>query len=109
VESVPVGQPLGRCPLLLLGFLPFDWDDLLIVRLDPPAGFLERSSMLSMRAWEHERTLEAVGGGCRVRDRVRFEPRQPLSGRLLLPVVRGIFRHRHRRLRRQFGPLEPGT
>ena len=37
----------------------------MLVRLDPPSGFLERSSMLSMRTWEHERTLEpAAGGGC---------------------------------------------
>jgi ligand-binding SRPBCC domain-containing protein len=109
VDSVPVGRRLGRCPLLLLGFLPFDWDDLVIVRLDPPGGFLERSSMLSMRLWEHERTLETAGPGCRVRDRVRFEPRLRLQGRLLLPLVRAIFHHRHRRLRRQFGSLEPGS
>ena len=35
----------------------------------------------SMRTWEHERTLEPTpGGGCVVRDRVRFEPRLPGPG-----------------------------
>ncbi len=104
LATVPVGTPVGRCWILLFGLIPIDWDDLLLVRVDAPSGFLERSSMLSMRTWEHERTLEAAsGGGCVVQDRVRFEPRLPLPARLLLPLYRTVFRHRHRRLRRRFG------
>ncbi len=104
LDSVPIGTPVGRCRILLFGFVPIDWDDLMLVSLDPPNGFLERSSMLSMRTWEHERTLEPTDdGGCLVRDRVRFEPRLPLPGRMLLPLYRTVFRHRHRRLRRHFG------
>jgi hypothetical protein len=60
--------------------------------------------MLSMRVWEHERTLEPVGAGdCRVRDRLSFEPRLPGTGPLLERIVRATFRHRHRRLGRRFG------
>jgi len=104
LDSVPVGKPIGRCWILLFGLLPIDWDDLVLERLDPPSGFLERSSMLSMRTWEHERTLEPTpDGGCVVRDRVRFEPRLPVPARALLPLYRTVFRHRHRRLRRHFG------
>ena len=104
-ETVPLGERLCRSWLLLFGFLPFDYDDVTVVRLDPGRGFLERSPMLSQRVWEHERTLEPVGPeACVVRDRLTFEPRLALPGPALEPLVRGIFRHRHRRLRRHFGP-----
>jgi hypothetical protein len=92
---------LGRSWVLLLGLVPFDYDDLNIVWMEPGRGFLERSTMLSQRLWEHERTLAPCGeGGCRVTDRVAFEPRLPLPGAWLKPLILAIFRHRHRRLQR---------
>jgi ligand-binding SRPBCC domain-containing protein len=103
LATVPVGERIGRCWILLFGLIPIDWDDLTLVRLDPPRGFLERSSMLSMRTWEHERTIEPVAGGCVISDRIAFDPRLPIPGRLLLPLYRTVFRHRHRRLRSRFG------
>lgn len=114
--TVPAGAPdfglddpepgrIGRSWLLLFGFLPFDYDDLTIVRLEPGRGFLERSSMLSMRLWEHERTLTPLGSGrCRITDRVAWEPRLPLPGALSRRLVLAVFRHRHRRLRLRFAP-----
>ena len=90
--------------------IPFDWDDLVLERLDPPSGFHERSSMASMSVWEHERTLEpAAHGGCRVTDRVAFLPRVPFPAVWLRPLFHGVFRHRHRRLRAQFGELHAGS
>lgn len=103
VETVELGKPIGRSWVLLFGLLPFDYDDLCLVRLDPGRGFLERSTMLSQRLWEHERTLKPVDGGCEIADRVRWEPRLGLPGALLRPAIGGFFRHRHRRLRRRFG------
>jgi ligand-binding SRPBCC domain-containing protein len=104
LESVPIGRPIGRSWILLLGFLPVDYDDITIVRLDPGRGFLERSPMLTQRLWEHERTIEPDGeAACVVTDRVRFEPRLPLPRGALTPVFRTVFRNRHRRLRRRFG------
>jgi hypothetical protein len=75
-----------------------------LVELEPGQRFLERSRMLSMRIWEHERTLEPARDGCRVRDRLAFEPRLPGTGAALQRIVRAIFRHRHRhrRLRAHF-------
>ena len=102
--GVPVGERICRSWLLLFGVLPIDYDDLTLVSIEPGRGFHERSAMLSMRVWEHERTIEArPDGGCTVRDRLRLEPRLPGSGPLLEPIVRFTFRHRHRRLRRRFG------
>jgi len=84
--SVRPGQRLGRSWILLLGVLPFDYDDITLVRIEEGRGFLERSRMLTQRTWEHERTLEPAGQGeCLVRDRLRWEPRLGLPGEPLRP------------------------
>jgi hypothetical protein len=74
-----------------------------LVELDPGRGFLERSTMLSQRNWEHERTLGPVGeGACPITDGVRWQPRLGLPARPLRPVIGWFFTHRHKRLRRYF-------
>lgn len=102
----PPARP-GRSWLLLGGVIPFDYDDLGIVELGPGRRFLERSTMLSMRTWEHERTVEPAGEACEVTDRVAFELRRPLvwipgSERLARAMVTRTFAHRHRRLAEHF-------
>lgn len=104
-KSVAIGEPIGRSWVLLFGIVPFDYDDLTLVRIDPGRGFLERSRMFSQRLWEHERTLKPNGDGCLIEDRVRWEPRLPIPARALSPAIHWFFRHRHRRLRRRFGGL----
>jgi hypothetical protein len=95
--------PLGRSWILLFGLLPVDYDQIGLARIEPGRGFLERSTMLSQRLWEHERTIEAGGEGTTIVDRIAWEPRLPLPGRLLRPLFAAFFRHRHRRLQRHFG------
>jgi hypothetical protein len=102
-ESIELGKKIGRGWILLFGLLPFDYDDITLVRLEPERGFLERSRMLSQRVWEHERTIEPNGGGCLITDRVSWQPRFGLPGRPLRPVIAWFFRHRHKRLQRHFG------
>ena len=106
VDTIPVGAPVGRCWMRLFGVLPFDYDDLMLAELWPGHGFHEQSTMLSMRLWRHERTLEPDGDSKTVvRDRLTFELRRPL--RLLTPVIAAgigaLFSHRQRRLQRHFG------
>jgi ligand-binding SRPBCC domain-containing protein len=105
VDTVPIGAPIGRAWLRLFRVLPFDYDRLSIAELEPGRRFLEQSTMLSMRRWQHERTLTPQGAGQTIlRDRITFEPRVPLM--FAAPVIaRGLhalFGHRHRRLRRHF-------
>ncbi|AKK30452.1 hypothetical protein [Mycobacterium sp. EPa45] len=106
VDTVPVGAPVGRCWLRLFGVVPFDYDDLMIADLRPGYGFDEQSTMMSMRKWRHQRTLERGPAGTTtvVHDRLTFELRAPL--RPLTPIVaigiRALFGHRQRRLRRHF-------
>jgi ligand-binding SRPBCC domain-containing protein len=104
VDTLPVGEPIGRCWMLLFGVLPFDYDHLTIAELAPGRGFDEQSTMLSMRSWRHQRTLEPDGSKTVVRDRLTFELRAPL--RVLTPVIAAgigaLFTHRQRRLRNYF-------
>jgi hypothetical protein len=95
--------PLGRSWLLLFGLVPIDYDEIGLARVEPGRGFLERSTMLSQRFWEHERTIEPDAAGTTIVDRLAWEPRLPLPGRLLRPLIAAVFRHRHRQLQRHFG------
>jgi ligand-binding SRPBCC domain-containing protein len=95
--------PLGRSWVLLFGLVPVDYDAIGLERIEPGRGFLERSTMLSQRLWEHERTIEPGGEGTTIVDRIAWEPRLPLPGRLLRPLFAAFFRHRHRQLQRRFG------
>jgi ligand-binding SRPBCC domain-containing protein len=96
--------PFGRSWILLLGVLPIDYDDLNLESIDPGRGFSERSTMASCSAWHHDRSLEPIGGGgCRVIDRIAFEPRVAPLGGLMEFLFEATFRWRHRRLRRRFG------
>jgi ligand-binding SRPBCC domain-containing protein len=111
VETLPLGVPVGRAWLRLFGLIPFDFDHLTIVELEPGRRFLERSTMLSMRRWQHERTLIPVPGGTRVHDRVTFEPRLPIPGTAVIvaTLVDAFFRHRHRRLQAHFTHDDTGS
>src|SRR5213079_1530467 len=71
--SVTLGEPIGRSWILLFGVVPIDYDDVTLVELENGHRFLERSPMMSMRLWEHERSVEPGSGGCTVTDRIRFE------------------------------------
>jgi hypothetical protein len=104
LETVEPGH-LGRSWILLFGLIPFDYDDIGLAEIEQGRRFLERSTMLSQRLWEHERVVEPAGdGACTITDRLAWELRMPLPGGLMRPLVRAIFRHRHRQLRRHFGP-----
>ena len=104
IDTIRVGEPLGRAWLRLFGVIPFDYDALTIVELDPGRRFYEQSTMMSMRRWEHERTLFALGEHTRVRDRISFEPRLPIPGiaPLLRRILQAFFGHRHRKLHAHF-------
>ncbi|HET6831782.1 MAG TPA: hypothetical protein VFH44_10580 [Solirubrobacterales bacterium] len=108
IDELRPGEPAGRSWLLLGGVFPVEYDDLCLVEVEP-RRFLERSRMLTMDPWEHERTIEPTGEGtCRLTDRLRFEPRGPLGsipgvGRLAAAIVAALFGHRHRRLAKLYG------
>jgi hypothetical protein len=97
------GEKLFRSWLLLGGVIPVEYDDLALIAVEPGRRFLERSSLLSQRVWEHERVIEPTQHGCRLTDRLRFEPRVPWLGAFHAFTFRLVFQLRHRNLRREFG------
>ncbi len=101
-RHVPLGRPVFRSWILAGGIVPIDYDDLTFVEIEPGRRFLERSSMLTQRVWEHERVIEPDGNGSILTDRVRFTPRIAFLGPLYLFVFRLAFRLRHRNLRHLF-------
>jgi hypothetical protein len=65
LDSIELGKPIGRSWVLLLGFLPIECDEIKLVELAPPRGFVQRGRLLSQRHWRHERTIEPLEeGGC---------------------------------------------
>ena len=100
VTVVP-GTPLFRSWVKLFGMIPIDYSHLTLVQLDLGRGFVEESPMGSMKLWRHERTIVPEGDGCRLVDRLTFEPRF-LDG-LTLRFIRFIFKHRHARLQQFMG------
>lgn len=114
------GKPLFRSILLLFGILPIEYDLLCICDVKKYRYFKERSSMLLMSEWNHdrflidplndtnedqnllERTCESEMNGnapyVMVKDAVSFKPRIPFLGPILKHIVMLLFTYRHYRL-----------
>ncbi|HJL16223.1 MAG TPA: hypothetical protein RMH99_11235 [Sandaracinaceae bacterium LLY-WYZ-13_1] len=108
LEDVPLGEVAFRSVLLAGSALPFDVHSLRLVARDVPHRFLERSTSLLQRRWEHERTSVAEGpDATRVTDRLTVEPRVPGAGWLVERIAGALFSHRHRRLGATPQPSSP--
>ncbi len=97
------GQRLFRSWILLFGFLPVEYDDIVFDEFEEGRRFLERSTMLTQRLWQHEREIVAVASGSRIIDRITFESRIPALEGIQRMVFRLVFRYRHARLRSIYG------
>ena len=100
------GKRLFRSWILLAGVVPVEYDDLALEAVEPGRRFLERSTLLTQRVWEHERRIEPAAPGCRLTDRIRFTPRWAVLSAAHGAVFEAVFRWRHRRLRRLFGEVD---
>ncbi len=104
-DRVEKGKPIFRSWVLLLGVVPIDRHSFGMDRIEPGRSFSENSTSWTMKEWRHDRKVESIsGGGCRVQDRVRATPRLPGVAVFVRPIYKALFRHRHKRLRRKFGP-----
>jgi ligand-binding SRPBCC domain-containing protein len=107
ISDVPLGVKIARSWFLLFGLVPFDYDDIVIAEMEPGCYFRETSSMLSMKRWEHQRTMIPHPDGCEVHDRISFDLRWPSAAIpgmecLVAGILRRLFDHRHRRLGKWF-------
>lgn len=55
--SFQPGVPMFRSWIRLFAVLPIDYSDLTLIALTPGIGFVEQSTMGSMKLWRHERQL----------------------------------------------------
>jgi hypothetical protein len=94
---------LFRSWILFVGILPVEYDDIGFAEVESGCRFLEKSSMLTQRVWQHERIVEECTQGCRLTDRVHFESRLPFCEPVFRALFLAVFHWRHRRLRRLFG------
>jgi ligand-binding SRPBCC domain-containing protein len=101
-REIPLNTVLFKSVLLLFGFIPIDLHFLRLEKLDTGNAFYENSYSLQHHYWKHTRTLKEVNGKTLVRDEVHFAPRISITGYLLLPVCKTIFRNRHKQLQKHF-------
>lgn len=93
----PKNEFLFNSVLLLGGVIPIDLHRFKFVALGQH-GFEEDSCTLMNKRWNHKREIVTSRDGCVVTDRVSYEPRIALVGKLLKPVYQFIFKHRHKKL-----------
>jgi hypothetical protein len=103
INQWEVGCLLFKSWILLFGIIPIDRHSFKLRRIYEGSGFLESSSSWVNKEWLHERRTTVRGSGCTITDHVTVVGRFPMLTNLLMPVYRFIFRHRHRRLRRNYG------
>jgi hypothetical protein len=101
--NIKAGELLFQSWLLAFGAVPFDRHALVLMEVVDGEGFVEESSSWMQRRWRHERRLREAVGGCVVTDHLTVEPRLPMTQPAVGMLVRWLFSHRHRRLRRRFG------
>lgn len=97
------GETIFVSFLLLFGLIPIDVHFLRLDAFDKGISFTENSVSLLQESWKHHRILIQTSAECvDVTDTVTFQPRLPLLGHLLLPMVRFVFRGRHINLQSMF-------
>ena len=106
-NEVPLHQTLFKSIVLLFGFIPVDVHCLRFDKIDFGNAFYENSVTATHRYWKHTRTLTEKGTSTLVRDEIHFLPWFAPLGYLFLPVIKTIFRNRHRKLSEIFSALKP--
>lgn len=103
-EAAPVGQFLFASWVTFARVVPIDRHFLTLARIEPGRGFREESHSWTERRWVHERTITPIDAtSATLTDHLELTPRFAVTTPLLIAVVRRVFTHRHRRLRRRFG------
>nr|WP_174505329.1 hypothetical protein [Acinetobacter sp. Marseille-Q1620] len=89
------GKKLFRSYIFLFGFLPIDYSDMTLVKLEPEQGFIENSPMGSMKNWQHIRSIipSHTTNKLLLVDELTFEPH--FAKPLVVWFIKKVFKHRH--------------
>lgn len=97
----PTQAPIFTSRIFFLGFIPIDLHRFRFISVGT-SGFEESSSALLNRVWAHQRSIQPYAEGSKVIDQVSYEPKSKLLGRILKPIYRATFAHRHKRLKSKY-------
>ena len=101
--KITPGQALFQSRIYLFWLLPIDHSELTLMEMKEGEGFVEQSPMGSMKLWRHERRIVPTAGGCKVTDRLTFEPQRAAT--ITAWFIRTVFNHRHKVLRRNLNAV----
>jgi hypothetical protein len=103
-DKVPYGETLFVSVLLLFNLFPIDLHWLRFDSIINGVSFHENSTTLLHKYWKHTRVLTTDNAtGCvQVTDKLEFLPRIRILGYLLLPIIKFVFKNRHKKLRSVF-------
>lgn len=92
--------------ILLFGVVPIDRHDFGFDEISS-SSFTERSRSVLNRSWQHDRSIRLGDDAASsvVRDSLIVEARLRAVEPLLRPILRALFGHRHRRLRKRYGAV----
>ena len=97
LTRAPADKRLFSSIILLYGIIPVDFHHIQFKEIGNN-GFVEESVSLWMERWQHRRDITDTDDGCMLTDEIVFASRIPGMDRLLAPIYRFVFRHRHARL-----------
>jgi hypothetical protein len=103
LTEAPVNEKLFNSIILFFKFIPIDIHHLSFKRI-LENGFKEASSSVLMKHWNHNRKIESFEQGCLLTDEIFYSTRIPFLDVILRPIYYFVFKHRHGRLKRKFGP-----
>jgi len=102
IDNIPLNQKLFDSYVFLLKVIPIDIHHFAFSNIIEFERFDETSTSLLLKKWTHSRILEDKGHQTLLIDQVRFEHRISLLGKVLFPIYKGIFQHRHNYLRKKY-------
>jgi len=99
INSIPLNEHLFTSYILLLKFLPIDIHYFKLKSIAENDYFEEESTSLILKYWRHTRTLEAKGEKTLLIDKIEYQHKIALLGKITFPIYKSVFSHRHKKLK----------
>jgi hypothetical protein len=102
LTEAPVNKKLFSSTILLFRLIPVDIHNVHFKRI-LENGFKESSNSITMKVWNHDRTINILKQGCILTDEISYSTRIPFLDVIIKPIYSYVFRHRHQRLIKKYG------
>jgi len=98
VKAIPLNVHLFKSNIFLLYIIPVDRHSFKLKDIKEFEFFAETSSSWMMKQWNHQRDLTSIGNQTLLVDTIEFQHRIKFLGKILYPIYKMIFKHRHKKL-----------